>query len=399
MKHLLYTLLATFCWTQASSQTELLLVGQTYGQMEMHDGEQLFTFGYTADYDTPMYVPGPTLHMIEGDSVIIDFHNSSMIPHTVHLHGLDVNQANDGVPQTSFSVTHQEHGFYHLRAPHPGTYLYHCHFLSSIHVQSGMYGLVIVHPASDPNLTWEGGYEFDNDFSFLTFEFDSDWHSFEILNQTMGEVTLPVFDPEYFMINGASEQQLADRSIGVYASINEVNHLRLANIGFCANRVAFPAELDARIIASDGRPFDEPLLADSIWVLPGERYDVLVDSEVPFSGEIIFDYVGMNNGELLNTQVIEVEIELAIGTNEVAIESLEVFPNPTSDRLSFQVPENDHMRLHYQVYNQAGKQCVSNKISASGGVCNIDVSALAQGSYTLVLSSESTYYHAQFVID
>ena len=48
--------------------------------------------------------PGPVLRYSTGDSVAIHFRNDDIDKHTIHLHGLDVNQANDGVPFTSFAI-------------------------------------------------------------------------------------------------------------------------------------------------------------------------------------------------------------------------------------------------------------------------------------------------------
>ena len=125
-----------------------LIIGRNNGTMVLHDGNITDIFGFAETLGESISLPGPTINITEGDSVQIDFWNVSQgAPHTIHLHGLDVNQENDGVPALSYEVHHMDHGYYKFKAPHPGTYIYHCHVVSTIHVQAGMYGVIIVKPS------------------------------------------------------------------------------------------------------------------------------------------------------------------------------------------------------------------------------------------------------------
>ena len=139
---------ATSLSAMAQEVVNHLLIARNLGEKVMHDGLSLRTFGFAQTLNEQPPIPGPTLYANEGDSVVLDLFNVSQgAPHTIHLHGLDVNQENDGVPHLSFEVHHMDHGFYYFVAPHPGTYFYHCHVVSSIHVQAGMYGVFIVKPS------------------------------------------------------------------------------------------------------------------------------------------------------------------------------------------------------------------------------------------------------------
>ena len=123
----------------ASSQQDLnfLLIARNTGEKILTNNDTIRVFGFAQSLGEQPGVPGPTLEMNEGDSVHIDLWNVSQgAPHTIHLHGLDVDQQNDGVPHLSFDVHHMDHGYYHFKAPHAGTYLYHCHVASTIHVHS-----------------------------------------------------------------------------------------------------------------------------------------------------------------------------------------------------------------------------------------------------------------------
>ena len=104
------------------AQSTTLLIARNIGKKILDDGTEIRTFGYATKLSENPDIPGPTLIYEQGDSVTIDMWNVSQgAPHTIHLHGLDVNQQNDGVPHLSFDVEHMDHGFYRFMAPHPGT--------------------------------------------------------------------------------------------------------------------------------------------------------------------------------------------------------------------------------------------------------------------------------------
>ena len=103
-------------------------------QHTLWDGNNTMLMGFTPLMGSPIDIPGPTLRYTEGDSVQLQLRNMSQgASHTIHLHGLDVDQWNDGVPHLSWEVGHNETKSYYFKAPHPGTYLYHCHFTSSFY--------------------------------------------------------------------------------------------------------------------------------------------------------------------------------------------------------------------------------------------------------------------------
>ena len=98
------------------------------GNQPLLDGQNVNVWGFAPNFGGFATIPGPTMIVNEGDIVTLNITNQSPVPHTVHLHGLDVDQINDGVPQTSFEIPGMMGtGSYSFPAPHPGTYMYHCH--------------------------------------------------------------------------------------------------------------------------------------------------------------------------------------------------------------------------------------------------------------------------------
>jgi CopA family copper-resistance protein len=109
-------------------------------------------------------VPGPLLHLYEGQNAVIRVHNRLDEDTSIHWHGLLVPMAMDGVPGVSFPGIRAGTTFeYRFPVRQSGTYWYHSH--SGMQEQSGHYGPMIVHPT--------GGYpyQFDREYVIVL----SDW--------------------------------------------------------------------------------------------------------------------------------------------------------------------------------------------------------------------------------
>ncbi len=166
--------------------------------------------------------PAPLIYATVGDVVTINFKNLGVTnkgspndPHSVHLHGLDVDSANDGVPETSVGAVPANLAVpgagnvivYMFTAKNPGTYMYHCHQEADIHVQMGMYGaLIVLEPKSTlggPGTLW--GWNYDKDFVILLSEVDTRQHVSEQKGLVGGNAFNPVlYQPQYWVINGLS---------------------------------------------------------------------------------------------------------------------------------------------------------------------------------------------------
>lgn len=346
------------------AQQQIFLVGRTIGYNHMYTGDSIRMFGFNTDYFAAPMSPGPTLEMNQGDSVEIEFFNFSQgAPHTIHLHGLDVDQDNDGVPQLSWSVDHMGTGFYRFRAPHAGTYLYHCHVVSAIHVQAGMYGSIIVRPPNGGNSTWDGGYDFDQEHTLFTSELDANWHIDSVLNHehdttiAVHMVPVPEYHPQYFLVNGLSEHQL-DSAVDIQTSIGAVNYLRMTNIGYYGNRVIFPAGMNAQIIDSDGRPLPTVEVSDTIEIYPGERYGILGEANAELLDSIAIEYFDLNTEVIHDTQYIEFNVEGTFSVDDETSAPIEVtmWPNPTTNETRIEVGVASDVAVELTVFDIAGKR-------------------------------------------
>lgn len=288
---------------------------------ELYDGSRITVYTFQPEKLMAWGLPGYTIEMQEDDSVGILFHNHSQgAPHTIHLHGLDVDQANDGVPMTSFVVDHEETKSYRFKAPHPGTYLYHCHVHSPLHVQMGMYGLIIVHPKNGKKEAWLDGPSFDTDIRWLMSEVDKSWHNNVPEEDSLGILFLSDYDADYFLINGKSQEQLRD-GVDLHLQKQEKVIWRLANIGNYKNTIRFPEDLNAVLISSDGRPLKQFFEIDSITVFPGERYQLMLYPDQIIEDSISVEYINMNTQLIEGREVVSLKVD---GTYSIGEEQKEI---------------------------------------------------------------------------
>jgi FtsP/CotA-like multicopper oxidase with cupredoxin domain len=134
-------------------------------------------------------MPGPTIQVTEGDRVRIVVHNELPEATTLHLHGLELPVAMDGVPYVvQDPIKPGETGVYELTVHQNGTYFYHAH--QAMQEAIGMVGLLIIHPRS--------AYQpvVDQDFALITQEF-------RILPASDTPATV-LMDFNWFTFNGRS---------------------------------------------------------------------------------------------------------------------------------------------------------------------------------------------------
>lgn len=96
-------------------------------------------------------IPGPEIRVHRGDKVRVVFENKTGLNHTIHWHGIHVPWRMDGVPYvTQMPVMPGEKFVYEFTAEPYGTHFYHCHWGTVLHMQSGMFGSLIIEEEEDP---------------------------------------------------------------------------------------------------------------------------------------------------------------------------------------------------------------------------------------------------------
>ncbi|MEV1017241.1 multicopper oxidase family protein [Micromonospora sp. NPDC049801] len=99
-------------------------------------------------------VPGPELTATVGDVVQVTLRNRDIGRGvTLHWHGYDVPNSQDGVPGvTQPAVLPGQEFVYRFRADQAGTYWYHTHSVSDVGVRMGLYGVLVVRPGPTSGL-------------------------------------------------------------------------------------------------------------------------------------------------------------------------------------------------------------------------------------------------------
>jgi manganese oxidase len=150
---------------------------------ELLPGQFMNHWGYNGT------MPGPTIQVTEGDRVRLVVHNELPEATTLHLHGLELPVAMDGVPYVvQEPIEPGGTGVYELTVHQNGTYFYHSH--EAMQEAIGMVGLLIIHPRS--------AYQpvVDQDFALITQEF-------RILPASDTPATV-LMDFNWFTFNGRS---------------------------------------------------------------------------------------------------------------------------------------------------------------------------------------------------
>ena len=103
------------------------------------------------DANPLLRAPSPVIRVEQGDTVWIHLENTHYFPHTIHLHGVDhpwvdsSGEGNDGVPQTSDKfVLPGQSKTYEIRPRATGTFVYHCHVQTHVHLAMGLVGMFVV---------------------------------------------------------------------------------------------------------------------------------------------------------------------------------------------------------------------------------------------------------------
>src|SRR5215469_1434546 len=144
--------------------------------------------------------PGPTLHVQQGDLVVVKLVNHLSFGVTIHWHGVSVPNLSDGVAGvTQDAVKSGQSYTYRFIAKDPGTYWYHSHQESFSQVTQGLYGMLIVDPATST--------EHDDIDTAVALH---DWNGTLAINRTARTLRIPAKPGNWvrLRIANTSEQQL-----------------------------------------------------------------------------------------------------------------------------------------------------------------------------------------------
>lgn len=215
-------------------------------------------------------VPGPILRVTEGDLVRVHFTNKHTSNHTLHFHGLNVPNDMDGVAYGHLShleVKPGETHTYEFVAEPAGTHMYHCHVNSPQHIDMGMVGILIVEPKdkrAEPKVEKEAVLLLD------------DWY----VNDNGGHEAMAhpamIHQANYFTVNGKAFPAVEP----IKLVQGETVRVRLINVGYQAHSMHLHGHSFV-VTHRDGRPVKVPQEQDTLFIGPGERYDLVFTATNP----------------------------------------------------------------------------------------------------------------------
>lgn len=244
-------------------------------------------------------VPGPLIHVREGDTVEVTLTNNTTLSHTIHWHGMYQTNSwhSDGVPNiTQKAIEPGERYTYRFVADKTGSLWYHCHVNVPEHVGlRGMWGPLIIDPKKPTPLEKQVTKE-----AILVF---SGWNP--AVAGKYGEGGVPGEPITYFSINGKAFPTTQP------LRVKKGDVLRLRLLAATVD-VAFHLHgHDMLVTHKDGLPLKNPYPVDVLFLSPGERYDVIVKMNNP-GRWIAHDHIEhhtSNNGKSPGGSVLIVEYE------------------------------------------------------------------------------------------
>ena len=215
-------------------------------------------------------VPGPTLRVKQGSTLVVDAVNEGDLETTVHWHGLRLDNRFDGTPQTQAPIPVGGRFAYEITFPDPGVYWYHPHIREDYGQEMGLYGTIIVVP-SDPHYWPPAHRELSVTLDDVLVE---DGRIAPFRRSESNYTAMGRFG-NVLLINGEPQLSLSSRR-------GEVLRLYLTNTA--NTRVFNVAVRGARmkLVGGDSGHFERESIVEGVPIAPSERavVDILVEQDV-----------------------------------------------------------------------------------------------------------------------
>lgn len=206
-------------------------------------------------------IPGPVLMADVGDKIRIVLQNELSESTTLHLHGVRVPNAMDGVdPYTQDPIAPGESFSYEFTAVEPSVGMYHSHHNAQVQVPNGLAGALVIGDWKTSAMRAAGNRVADTDGI-------AEQEVVMVLNDS-GTIGLS--------LNGKSFPATTPYSL----KVGETMVVHYFNEGSMAHPMHMhqPSGL---VVARDGKVLESPYFADTITVAPGERWTVVYTAQDP----------------------------------------------------------------------------------------------------------------------
>ncbi len=240
------------------------------GLSNIIEGKQTPTLGYNGNY------LGPVIKVSNGEEVRMHVKNELDVATSVHWHGLVVPGAVDGGPHQLIQPKSIWEPSFKVNQP-ASTLWFHPHVMgtTAIQVYYGLAGMIIVEDENSKELNLPDDYGI-NDIPLIIQDrnFNTDGSFVYLDNMMDGAVG------NYILVNGAITPDLVVQQVKM--------RFRVLN---GANARNFDLRLDDNNafhqIASDGGLLEAPVLAENLFITPGERAEIVIDFSIYNKGDVV----------------------------------------------------------------------------------------------------------------
>jgi len=305
------------------------------GKLVMPDGVEIRHWGFE-DENGVKTRPSSPIRVMAGDLVQVTL-SSAKNRHTIHHHGLEPDMDNDGVGHTSFEVLGNYTYQWRPHVANAGTFFYHCHVNTTLHVQMGLFGALVIDPYEpEPHpdgkkpfedAPWRYKPEFER--FWVPYAIDPRWHTLHHLaGFCLEDAGLNRFEPKYFLLgkhpqhpDGSPILGDAEQPVALTMPVGETAYIRLIESTYHPVRVDLGAlGASTMVVEADGRGLrdgisltglgldhaPQPLGWDD-WqpgnprkeIGPAERYGLIVQPTTPGVYPVEFAFHHWISGEKL----------------------------------------------------------------------------------------------------
>lgn len=339
--------------TEFKQKPDLFVDLSFYGtDLRFDDGAEVEMWSFeTADQRKNF--PGPLIRPKEGQIFQAHF-KPSKGNHTIHWHGMEPDPRNDGVGHTSFEIAGEYTYQWQPEKGRPGdpnwgtagTYFYHCHVNTTLHVQMGMFGPLIIDPIEHEDFPVSPGarrafvdgpeYDIDTETLLVPYSMATRWHGMNHAAGLSGEdAGLNHFEPNHFYLLGGelarrpggkeSVWSLKSLRANVKGGSKKRTLLRLLNANYLPTVLRFqdswgkPVPM-AEVIAHDGRPFRDtskpgepslpcgeagyPMKTSILRSGSAERWDVLLDPPSAGEYQVVVEFRHWITDEIVGSRTV-----------------------------------------------------------------------------------------------
>ena len=207
-------------------------------QWEVEPGRKVKAWAYNGQ------VPGPQIRVREGDRVRVNLTNKLPESTSIHFHGLELPNDQDGVPFiTQPPVKPGASYTYEFTVPNAGSHMYHSHHNAAMQVGLGLLGAFVVEPKRPV-----AAHRADVDYVMVL---NDGSHGY-----TLNGKGFPATEP-------------------IVCKQGQTVRLRFMNEGMMIHPMHLHG-MHMTVIAKDGWDQPAPWKCDTLNIAPGERWDVLV---------------------------------------------------------------------------------------------------------------------------